>query len=83
MRVEILTPETKLFHGEAQAVLLPGIAGKLEILENHAPMIAALQKGNLEITRNGKKSIIEIQDGFVECIQNKLSILVAGGKINE
>lgn len=83
MKIEILTPETKLFTGEAQGIRVPGIAGNLEILENHAPMIAALRKGSLEITSNGKIQKIDILEGFLECIQNKVSILVEGGKINE
>lgn len=82
MQVDILTPEVKLFSGEASSVKLPGIAGNFEILQNHAPIIAALQKGMIEITQNGVKSNIEIEDGFVECIQNKVSILIAGGKVN-
>lgn len=82
MKIDILTPEAKLYSGEAKSINLPGIAGRFELLENHAPIIAALQKGTIEIaTAEGKKTI-EIEDGFVECIKNEVSILIAGGKIN-
>ena len=45
MKIEIITPEKRLFEGEADLVQLPGIDGLFEILNNHAPMISALGKG--------------------------------------
>jgi F-type H+-transporting ATPase subunit epsilon len=42
MNVEILTPEKKIFSGDAYGVQLPGIQGSFEVLEKHAPMISAL-----------------------------------------
>ena len=47
MTLEILTPEKKLYSGEASAVTLPGIDGKFQLLERHAPIISALGKGKL------------------------------------
>ena len=44
MRIEILTPDTNIFTGEVSLVQLPGLDGLFEILDNHAPMIAAKQK---------------------------------------
>lgn len=81
MQIDILTPEKKLFSGQASGIKLPGIAGGLELLENHAPIIAALKKGAIEINMNGKIQKIEIEDGFAECINNQVSILIADGKI--
>lgn len=81
MQIDILTPEKKLFSGQASGIKLPGIAGGFEILENHAPIIAALEKGTIEINMNGKVQKIQIEDGFVECINNTVSILIAGGDI--
>lgn len=82
MQLDILTPELKLFSGEASSIIFPGISGNFELLENHAPMIAALKKGTIELVSEGEKKSIEIEDGFVECIQNKVSVLIAGGNIS-
>lgn len=81
MQIEILTPEKELFKGEGSSILLPGIAGNFELLENHAPIIAALQKGTIEIKSDKTNTSITIEDGFMECIDNKVSILIAGGAI--
>lgn len=79
MYLEILTPEKKLFQGEITGVKVPGISGAFELLENHAPIISALGKGVIELKENGKVTQFNIEDGFLECLQNKVTILVGGG----
>ncbi len=49
MHLEIITPETKIFSGKVQAVQFPGIDGLFQILNNHAPIISALDKGVIKI----------------------------------
>ncbi len=81
MTLEILTPEKKIFSGDVYGVLLPGITGLFEILDKHAPLVSALKKGNLKILK--AKNIFEnfsIQSGFVEVINNKVTVLVEGAK---
>ncbi|WP_026751261.1 MULTISPECIES: ATP synthase F1 subunit epsilon [unclassified Sediminibacterium] len=79
MILEILTPEKKLYSGEVYGVQLPGISGLFEILDKHAPLVSALGKGNLKILKD-KKEIekYSIQSGFVEVLNNKVTVLVEG-----
>jgi F-type H+-transporting ATPase subunit epsilon len=49
MTLEILTPDKKVYEGEANSVTLPGTLGFLEILNNHAPIISTLNDGKLTI----------------------------------
>jgi F-type H+-transporting ATPase subunit epsilon len=49
MQLDIITPESKVFNGEVVSVLLPGIDGLFQILNNHAPIISALKEGTLKI----------------------------------
>lgn len=49
MHLEIITPETKIFSGEAEAIQFPGIDGLFQVLNNHAPIISALGKGVIKI----------------------------------
>lgn len=80
MNVEILTPERKVFSGEVYGVQLPGVAGLFEVLEKHAPLVAALKAGRLKILKdkNQHVSFYDIQSGFVEVINNKATVLVEG-----
>ena len=80
MDLEILTPDRKLFSGEVYGVQLPGVTGLFEVLERHAPLISALKAGRLKILkdRNNHVSFFNIQGGFVEVLNNKVTVLVEG-----
>lgn len=49
MHLEIITPETKIFSGEIEAVQLPGVDGLFQILNGHAPIISSLNQGNVKV----------------------------------
>jgi len=80
MNLEILTPEKKVFSGDVYGVQLPGITGSLEVLDRHAPLVSALKNGRLKILKdkNNHLAFFDIQSGFVEVINNNVSVLVEG-----
>ena len=76
MKIEIITPDKRLYNGDTDLVQLPGIDGLFEILDNHAPMIAALGAGKIKIRElNGKLSYFEIKGGVLEVLNNKILVL--------
>lgn len=79
MTLEILTPETKLYSGEVYGIQLPGIAGSFEVLDKHAPIVAALGTGIIKVLKT-KTDVANyaIQSGFVEVLNNKTIVLVEG-----
>lgn len=80
MNLEILTPEKKLFSGNVYGVQLPGIGGLFEVLDKHAPLVSALKAGRLKVLKdkNNHVSFFDIQSGFVEVINNNVTVLVEG-----
>ncbi|OLY91707.1 ATP synthase F1 subcomplex epsilon subunit [Cnuella takakiae] len=80
MTLEILTPERKLFSGEVYGVQMPGISGSFEVLDKHAPLVSALKAGRVKVLRDRQNhaAFYDIQGGFVEVLNNKVSILVEG-----
>jgi F-type H+-transporting ATPase subunit epsilon len=80
MNLEILTPEKKLYSGNVYGVQLPGISGLFEVLEKHAPLVSALKAGRLKVLkdRSNHTSFFDIQGGFVEVINNNVTVLVEG-----
>ena len=75
MKLEIITPDTTIYKGEAELVQLPGIDGSFEILNNHAPLISALKQGKVKIKKDGKEEFFEINGGVIEVLENKVLIL--------
>ena len=76
MKLEIITPEKRLFDGKVKLVKVPGASGSFEILNNHAPIISTLTKGTIKvITETDQKELIDIDSGIVEVKANSISIL--------
>ena len=81
MQLEILTPEHKVFSGNVYGVQLPGVEGSFEILQNHAPMVAALGKGSMKILKDkANTEVYNITGGFVETLNNKTTVLLEGSR---
>jgi F-type H+-transporting ATPase subunit epsilon len=81
MHIEILTPERKLFSGDAYGVQLPGVSGSFEVLEKHAPLVSALGNGVVKILldKSGKNNnAYSIKSGFIEVMDNKVTVLLEG-----
>jgi F-type H+-transporting ATPase subunit epsilon len=84
MTLEILTPEKKLYSGDVFGVQMPGINGMFEVLEKHAPMVAALKAGNVKVLQDKsmtQTSSYAIQGGFAEVLNNKVTVLVEGAMV--
>ena len=82
MHLEIITPETKIFKGEANAVLLPGLDGFFQVLNGHAPIISGLNKGLVKVEMPAP---IEVDEKMARWIrkdstdQNVIHIEINGG----
>ena len=85
MTLEILTPERKLFSGEVYGVQMPGISGSFEVLDKHAPLVSALKAGRIKVLRDRQNHFdyYDVQGGFVEVLNNRVSVLVEGAKAVE
>ncbi len=76
MKLEIISPDKKLYEGQVKSAIFPGAEGSFGVLNNHAPMISTLKKGKIEITEeNDSKVEFEIKGGVAEVINNKVIVL--------
>lgn len=77
LRLKIVTPERIVYDGDIVSVRVPGSLGSFEILENHAPIISALDPGMVEYTaKTGERTELQISGGFVEVKKNEVSLCV-------
>jgi len=91
MFLEIVTPEASIFQGEVESVIVPGVVGQFQMLENHAPIVSLLQEGKVKIRGNftiveaykdmfikgdNDYSELSIESGTIELNDNKMIILV-------
>lgn len=80
MNLEILTPEKKIYSDEVYGVQMPGISGSFEVLDKHAPLVSALKAGRVKILKDKQNhfAYFDIQGGFVEVLNNKVTLLAEG-----
>jgi F-type H+-transporting ATPase subunit epsilon len=75
LKLEIVTPEKRVFDETVDAVTVPTATGEVGILPNHAPLISSLKPGILSYTNKGVNERMVISGGFIEVNSNKVSIL--------
>jgi F-type H+-transporting ATPase subunit epsilon len=83
MRLEIITAERVVYADDVDVVVAPGIEGQLGILPHHAPLMTALQPGELMIRQNGEETYLAISGGFMEVLGNKVTILADAAERSE
>ena len=76
MNLEIVSPEKVIYSGKAELVTLPGSNGSFTILNRHAPIISALEKGVMTYRVNGKDEKVIVNEGFIEAKKNTVSVCI-------
>jgi F-type H+-transporting ATPase subunit epsilon len=76
-RVDVITPEGPVYGGDAEIVVVPGTAGELGVLANHAPLISSLKPGEMHVTDlEGKRHEFATDGGFISVRRNETLVLV-------
>jgi F-type H+-transporting ATPase subunit epsilon len=81
MILEIVSPEATLFKGEVTSVALPGINGEFQILNNHAPIVSLLGKGNVKISAQNIKIDKEFDSKFSKVNEQTFWLPINSGTI--
>src|SRR6266498_2029347 len=75
LRLEIVTPETKIYSEDVDMVTLPGSEGELGVYPKHVPLLTTLKPGELRVIQNGRETALAIGEGFVEIKADAVSVL--------
>ena len=79
--LEVVTPERKVYDGRVKSVVFPAADGLTGVLPNHAPLLSAIDLGQLKIEEEGGATqYMFISDGFLEVAENKCRILADVGE---
>ncbi|WKN32890.1 ATP synthase F1 subunit epsilon [Porifericola rhodea] len=75
MHLTIITPDKQVFDGEVEMATFPGSDGSFQVLNNHAPLISSLSKGNISYRTKDTTSSVYVEGGVVEVLNNNISVL--------
>ena len=74
-KLEIVTPESKIYSEDVEMVTLPGSEGEAGIYPNHVPLMTKVQAGEIVVSRDGNEEIVAIGEGFAEVTGEHVAIL--------
>jgi F-type H+-transporting ATPase subunit epsilon len=75
VQLDIITPDRKVFTGEATSVTFPGSEGQFQVLNDHAPLVSTLARGTVTIATSGGVKTYTVDGGVVEVLRNRVLVL--------
>lgn len=75
LRLEIVTPEAKIYSEEVEMVTLPGVEGEMGIYPMHVPLMTQVSPGEVLARKNGVEYALAVGEGFVEISADRVAIL--------
>jgi F-type H+-transporting ATPase subunit epsilon len=76
MKIEIFTPDKKIFDGEVKSVRVPGKKGSFQVLKDHAPIISTLENGLVRmVDMENNELMYDISGGVIEVKANRIILL--------
>lgn len=75
LKLEIVTPEAKVYSEDVDMVTLPGVEGEMGIFPMHVPLMTQLSSGEIGVRKGGQDFFLAVGEGFVEITGEKVSIL--------
>ena len=84
IRIDVVSAEEAIYSGEAEFVVLPGIAGELGIYPRHAPLITQIKAGVVRIKVPGKaeEEMVYVQGGFLEVQPDHINVAASAMAIS-
>lgn len=75
LRLEVVTPRSRILECEADEVRLPGALGELGVLPGHTPLLTSLGTGRLSWFDHNGGGHLAVQGGFAEVLPHTVTVL--------
>lgn len=75
IKLEIVTPEAKVYSEDVEMVTLTGAEGEMGILPQHMPLMTLLAAGEIVARKDGKNNYLAVGDGFVQITGDRVAVL--------
>ena len=87
LKLEIVTPEAKVYSEDVDMVTLPGSEGEMGIFPLHVPLMTQIVAGELAVRKGGQEFLLAVGEGFAEITGDHVTILtdmaIKSGDIDE
>ena len=76
LMLEIVTPGKMIFSDKIEEVTIPGAEGEFGVLRGHEAFLSAVDIGELNYIKDGKKTYYSVSTGYAEVTSSKVTILI-------
>ena len=81
MKIEIITPDKKVYEGDIKSIRVPGKKGSFQVLKDHAPIISTLENGTvIMVDQDNNEKRFQIDGGVIEVKMNSIILLAESVK---
>lgn len=75
LKLEIVTPEAKIYSEDVDMVTLPGVEGEMGIYPMHVPLLTQVAAGEVVALKGGQDFHLAIGEGFVQVTGERVAIM--------
>ena len=75
LKLEIVTPDSKVYSEDVDMVTLPGVEGEMGIYPQHVPLLTQIAAGEVIARKDGQDHSLAVGDGFVEITGDHVAIM--------
>src|SRR5688572_11114538 len=75
LKLEIVTPEAKIYSEDVDMVTLPGVEGEMGIYPMHVPLMTQIAPGEITVRKGGQDHLLAVGEGFVEITGDRVAIM--------
>jgi F-type H+-transporting ATPase subunit epsilon len=75
LKLEIVTPEAKIYSEDVDMVTLPGIEGEMGVYPMHVPLMTQITAGEVAVRKDGRDFFLAVGEGFVEITGERVAIM--------
>jgi F-type H+-transporting ATPase subunit epsilon len=75
LKLEIVTPEDKVYSKEVDMVTLPGQEGQMGVFPRHVPLMTQVSAGEIVAKKGADEQYLAVGEGFVQIMPDKVSVL--------
>ena len=75
LKLEIVTPEAKIYSEDVDMVTLPGVEGEMGIYPMHIALMTQVTSGEIVARKGGQDYYLAVGEGFVEITGDRVAVL--------
>ena len=75
LKLEIVTPEAKVYSEDVEMVTLQGLEGEMGIYPQHVRLMTQLVPGEMVVQKGGRDDFLAVGEGLLEITNDRVAIL--------